>query len=367
MTADRCDPRATRVWPLAARHSKHAIADIRLDPDAAPPPPGAAAPLIDRTAAAIRAARARQAAVILVYGAHLVKNGAGPLVARLARDGWVTHLATHGAGVIHDWEYAFLGRSEEDVRAHVAAGCFGTWHETGHYLHLAAVAGAAAGVGFGAALGRFIVEEGYVLPERAQLAAAVARWAAAPADDPRLPAQAELLQFMLAAGLEGGAVRVPHPYADFSLTGAAYRLRVPLTVHPGIGYDIIWTHPHASGAGIGRAAHLDFLTLCHSAGGLEDGAVISVGSAVMAPQVLEKALSVANNHRRQRGLGPVRPFVAVNDLAAAAWDWSHGEPPPDDPAYYLRFCKSFSRVASEVVYVRLDNRVFLHNLLHALR
>ena len=160
---------------------------------------------------------------------------------------------------------------------------------------------------------------------------------------------------------------VAHPHADFSLTAAAFRLGVPLTVHPGIGYDIIWTHPHASVGAVGRAAYLDFLALAHSVGRLDGGVMLSVGSAVMAPQVFEKAMSVANNHRQQRGQGPLHPFIAVNDLAASTWDWSRGEPPAEDPAYYLRFCKSFSRMGGQVVYAHGDNRVFVHHLLHALR
>ena len=124
------------------------------------------APAIAATAAAIRRARDNGASAMLAYGAHLVKNGLGPIVARLLETGWITHLATNGAGTIHDWEYAYGGRSEEDVRSHVAAGCFGTWDETGRYIHLAVLSGAIAGMGYGEALGRFIAEDGCELPER---------------------------------------------------------------------------------------------------------------------------------------------------------------------------------------------------------
>ena len=97
-------------------------------------------------------------------------------------------------------------------------------------------------------------------------------------------------------------------------------------------------------------------------GRLDGGVFLSVGSAVMSPQIFEKALSIANNLRRQRNRPALRPFIAVNDLAPVDWDWSRGEPPSDDPAYYLRFCKSFSRMGGEMVYAGGDNRVFLHNL-----
>jgi hypothetical protein len=48
------------------------------------------------------------------------------------------------------------------------------------------------------------------------------------------------------------------------------------------------------------------------------------------------------------------------------WDWSRGEPPKDNPAYYLRFCKSFSRMGGAMKYAQCDNVAFLaHLLAHA--
>ncbi|MEW6755982.1 MAG: hypothetical protein AB1505_34130, partial [Candidatus Latescibacterota bacterium] len=179
--------------------------------------------------------------------------------------------------------------------------------------------------------------------------------------------RAEVLQAMVRWGLPPGRVEVRHPHRGFSLTGAAYRLGVPLTVHPGIGYDIVYTHPMANGAAAGRAALLDFHGFAHSVGRIDGGVLLSVGSAVMAPQVFEKAVSVANNLRRQEGLEPLCMRIFVNDLAEATWDWSAGEPPQDQAAYYLRFCKSYSRMGGEMTYVAGDNRVLLPNLLHALR
>ena len=82
----------------------------------------------------------------------------------LIERGWVTHLATNGAGTIHDWELAFLGRTEESVKQNVATGTFGTWDETGRYIHLALLAGALHDEGYGRSLGRFIVEDGVTLP-----------------------------------------------------------------------------------------------------------------------------------------------------------------------------------------------------------
>src|SRR6185295_13680708 len=140
----------------------------------------------------VSAARRRDASVILMYGAHLVKNGALAIVNRLLERGWITHLATNGAGSIHDWELAFLGRTEESVRQNVATGTFGTWDETGRNLHLALLAGALRGDGYGRSLGRFIVEDGVTLPATAALEKSLRE---APAD-PLAAARADLLQAM---------------------------------------------------------------------------------------------------------------------------------------------------------------------------
>ena len=86
---------------------------------------------------------------MLTYGAHLIKNGAGPLLNRLIEAGLVTHLATQGAGIIHDWEFAFQGESGESVRENAPAGTFGSWDETGRWLNLAVLVGAAEGLGMG--------------------------------------------------------------------------------------------------------------------------------------------------------------------------------------------------------------------------
>ena len=59
--------------------------------------------------------------------------------------------------------------------------------------------------------------------------------------------------------------------------------------------------------------------------------------------------------------------LAIVDLQdGGGWDWSRGEPPPTNPAYYLRFCKSFYRMGGTLDYIRCDNREFLVYLLHRL-
>ena len=90
----------------------------------------------------IRAARAAGRPVMCAFGAHTIKNGLGPVLMRLIEQGWITHLATNGAGIIHDWELAYQGRTSEDVRANMPHGEFGTWDETGRFINLALLVGA---------------------------------------------------------------------------------------------------------------------------------------------------------------------------------------------------------------------------------
>src|SRR5262249_18835056 len=132
---------------------------------AAPAPCDATNGAIVRACArAILEARQRSAGVLLIYGAHLIKNGGQLLLNQLMERGWLTPLATNGAGTIHDWEFSYLGRSTESVRDNVATGTFGAWDETGRCIHLALLAGGLSDEGYGQALGRFIQQDGTILP-----------------------------------------------------------------------------------------------------------------------------------------------------------------------------------------------------------
>jgi hypothetical protein len=350
-----------RVHPLAQRRSLTVADEILVDPASPPAPLDAAlAASIEGVAQQIRAARRRGATVLLIYGAHLLRNGAARIVDALLAQGWLTHLATNGAGSIHDWEYAWLGRSTESVRDGVAQGCFGTWDETGRYLHIALLVGGVAGEGYGQAVGRLIAEDGLTLPDPQELVDSIRR----DPSDGRTAARAELLAAMPRHQLAPGRYALQHRWKHASILAAAFHRDVPLTVHPGIGYDIISNHPMFNGAAIGRAAQLDFAQFGAAVEGLDGGVVLSIGSAIMGPQVFEKSLSCVNNLRRQAD----RPIVQghtiyVVDLQdGGGWDWTAGEPPKTHPAYYLRFCKSYARMGGTMRYLQVDNLAFVHHV-----
>ena len=151
------------------------------------------------------------------------------------------------------------------------------------------------------------------------------------------------------------------------MQAAAFRLGIPFTGHPMIGHDIIYTHPLLSGAAVGRTAMRDFLRYAASVSGLEGGVYLSVGSAVMSPMVFEKSLSMAQNIALQAGTAITRHFILVVDITPSAWDWTRdGEPPASDPAYYMRWCKTFSRMGGTLRYLAADNRDFFLALRAAL-
>lgn len=354
-----------RVHPLAERRHLTRADEILVDPAATPQATSDEnESRIRYCADQIRDARARGAAVMLIYGAHLLRNGAARIIQRMMAGGWLTHLATNGAGTIHDWEYAWHGASTESVEMNVASGTFGTWDETAVNIHRAILVGALDQLGYGRSLGRLIHEDGVTLPRADELRQAIQ---SAP-EDRLTAARADLLQTMVRFGWPEGRVEIRHAWKHASIIGQAYAHRVPVTVHPGIGYDIIANHPVFCGAAIGRAADWDFRLFGGAVNRLDGGVVLSVGSAIMGPQVFEKSMSCVNNLRLQAGCNVVGGHsIFVVDLQdGGGWDWSCGEPPKTNPAYYLRFCKSYSRMGGTMHYLQCDNLTFMHRLWHEL-
>ena len=306
-----------RLRPLGER-----VHDMRLDevlPLDAEGQAGAGLPLHDSPALHTIArrvveARARGRPVILMMGAHVIKVGLSRFVIDLLERGVLTHVATNGACVIHDYELARVGATTESVARYIAEGQFGLWRETGE-INDVVRAGAAEGLGLGEAVGKAIVE---------------------------------------------GGSRYPH--RDVSIFAAGYRLRVPVTVHVGIGYDIIHEHPSCDGAALGQASYTDFLVMAESVRGLQGGVLLNFGTAIMGPEVYLKALAMARNVAHQHGQEINRFTTAVFDLQDLGPDVHH-TPPKSEPAYYFRPFKTILvrtvQDGGESFYVRDDHRATL--------
>lgn len=321
--------------------------------------------LIKKTAGRIRMARNNGKPVMIAFGAHTIKNGLAPVLQKLMDGGWLTHLSTNGAGIIHDWEFAWSGKSSEDVRKYIGEGQFGIWEETGFYINLAILTGACEGLGYGESVGKMISREGLNIPDANALNE---KFSKGFNSDPDIAAaSADLAGALQKLDLKPGFLKIPHPFKKYSVQAHAFSLGIPFTGHPMIGHDIIYTHPLNNGGAIGRTALRDFLSFVDSISNIDGGVYISLGSAVMSPMIFEKAFSMAMNVSLQEDRPIKGHYILVADLAPSDHDWENdGEPSADDPAYYLRYCKTFSRMGGEMHYLNADNRTLLPALLHEL-
>jgi len=363
------------ILPLSERKNKSAIEKIAIDPDSAPPSIESYDPIINKVADTIIQGKQNNASIILAFGAHLIKNGLGLVLRRMIQEGFVNHLATNGAGSIHDWEFAFHGKSEEDVRANVQAGQFGIWEETGKYVNLALLVGASQGKGYGESIAELIHTDRIIVPDRNEIKKQILDIPSK--QNSKVKQIGGLIDLLSAINnecqqyqIQPGEIHIKHPFKKYSIQEAAYSSKIPFTVHPGFGYDIIYASPYNSGAAIGRTAEVDWLKFADSVARLAGGIYISIGSAIMSPMIFEKALSMTRNVAKQHGR-EIKDFtIVVNDIQPAGeWQWGTGiEPSKNSPAYYLRFCKTYDRMgARELHYVCLDNRAFLLNLYHSLK
>ncbi len=270
------------LLPLAQRAHDMEIADLLDLTDAANACDCADLPHV---AQAVLAARSHGASRIMMMGAHVIKQGLSRYVIDLIDRGVISVLATNGACAIHDYELARLGATTESVARYISDGQFGLWTETGELNDIIA-AGDAGGLGFGEAVGKAIA-----------------------------------------------ASDMPHK--DDSIFAAAWRAGVPITVHVGIGYDIVHEHPSADGAAIGSASYRDFLIFARVVQGLQGGVVLNFGSAVMGPEVYLKALAMARNVAAGTGKQITDITTAVFDLADLPGDLT-AEASKDSSAYYFR-------------------------------
>lgn len=191
-------------------------------------------------------AHAEGRTVVAALGGHVIKTGCGPYLVDWIRHGLITAVAMNGSAAIHDFELAFAGKTSEDVASSLHEGTFGMANETADAFAVASHAGVENERGLGAGLGKYMEE---------------ARC----------------------------------PFGDSSVVLAAYRAGIPCTVHVAVGTDIVHMHPHVSGAAVGEASHLDFRHLCRVVSTMTQGVWLNLGSAVILPEVLLKAVSVVRN------------------------------------------------------------------------
>jgi hypothetical protein len=184
--------------------------------------------------------------VVAALGGHVIKTGCGPYLIDWVQRGLLGGIVLNGAAAIHDFELALAGKTSEDVARMLPDGRFGMARDTADAFAVAARAGAEHETGLGSALGRHLDQ-------------------------------------------------LDCPHADCSLVLAAYRASIPCTIHVALGTDIVHMHPHVSGAALGEASMIDFRRLCSLVATMRQGLWFNLGSAVVLPEVLVKAVSVVRN------------------------------------------------------------------------
>ena len=296
-----------KLKPLAERVHDMTLADV-LPLDAAGEP--FEHPALPTIAQRILQARRNGAPIIVLMGAHVIKSGLSRFIIDLMARGIVTHIGMNGAGPIHDFELALVGATTESVARYIQEGQFGLWNETG-WINDIVADGLRDGLGYGEALGKEISKS-----------------ANQQIDEPTNQARDGTRP------LTHSPIRL-FPHADISILAAGYRLRVPVTVHIGLGYDIIHEHPNCSGAALGEASYRDFLIFTEAVTRLQGGVFLNFGTAVMGPEVYLKALSMARNVAFQEGRQINQFTTAVFDLLELGDDLGH-EAPKTDARYYYR-------------------------------
>src|SRR5580658_5105188 len=248
---------AVHTYPLASRKSKVSVRDFAKSPAGNASltkfldslPNILAAQDLRDLLVAIHHAHKRRAPILWGIGGHVIKVGLGPVLIDLMKRGFLSGIAMNGAALIHDFEIALAGNTSEDVEAGLGAGQFGMASETGQYVNEFSKLASRLEIGYGEAAGQF---------------------------------------------LTSGVLNVKH--ASSSVLVAAYKLRIPVTVHLAIGTDIPHMHRAADGPCLGAATFLDFRLFCALVKQMHPGGIyLNWGSAVLLPEVFLKAVSVARN------------------------------------------------------------------------
>jgi len=255
----------------------------------------------------------RRRPVVVLSGAHPIKNGQISIVIDLIERGIVTLFSTNGAGAIHSFELALTGASSESVRDALPKGDFGMAFETGAYLNYAIEIGSERGLGLGEAMGRLYCDAEF---------------------------RRHVIDRTFERHEDTGEYFKPYdgfPHADSCVFAAAYRSGVPACVHASVGTDIIDQHASSNPTAKGRTSGADFLVfadqMCRFTAG---GVVLNIGTAIMGPEVVLKAVSMAANV----GRAPDRLWTADFDVRPFVFD---DEVRDESQAYYyLRDQKSIA-------------------------
>lgn len=183
---------------------------------------------------------------IWTMGAHPVKVGISRHLIALMEAGFISQIATNGAMLVHDTEMTFWGHTSEDVPGTIHTGKFATTKETGEIINSAVDKAYKENLGLGESIGLTISE-------------------------------------------------LNPPNLDICLSATAYKLNIPFTVHVALGTDVVHIHPNINPAAYGECTHRDFRIFSAGVSKLKGGVIVNLGSAVILPVIIEKAIALCQN------------------------------------------------------------------------
>ena len=188
--------------------------------------------------------------VVVAFGAHVIKVGCGPILVDLIRRGIVNAVACNGACAIHAVDLATRGETSEEVPDTIRDGSFGMVAETLAFFDEVVQLAEKESIGLGAAVGKKLIDH-------------------------------------------------EAPYRQTSIFAAAHEALIPATIHVALGTDTVHVSSHTDGGALGAASMRDFRLICDVVSDLGaadespvGGVWLNVGSAVVLPEVLLKAVSV---------------------------------------------------------------------------
>ncbi len=279
------DTSRIRTYPVSERNNKVHLDDL-VDPAAVferrwEVPPHVEQQ-VEHIAAKIVELREKELPVVFFTGAHLIKNGLGPLVVDMVRRGLFTLVAGNGATSIHDFELCLFGETSENVPRALEEGAFGMAFEF-NYINAALIVGDRMALGYGESIGRMMHEAAFRREVESVL---------------HIPEE---------------SIRFEHP--EISVQYACYEKGIPLTIHAGIGTDVLDQHDWFDGRAKGGCSGRDFLIYAEEITRFtRGGMVLNIGSAVTGPEVFLKAASMAGN------IGKVPEGIITADFDIRPYD-----------------------------------------------
>ena len=275
------DPGQIVTYPVSERTNKVKLDDL-VEPDLVSQMTFIASKDVednlDQLAREIVSAREKNRPVLLFTGAHLIKNGLSKLLTDLVKRGLIAMISGNGATSIHDFELGLIGETSEYVPQALEKGQFGMAFEF-NYINGALIVGNRYKLGYGESVGRMISDALFRNEVENTLE------------------------------LKKNSIDFAHP--EISVQAVCYENSIPVTIHAGIGTDVLDQHLFFDGEAKGGCSGRDFLIYTEEISRFTEGGVIlNVGSAVTGPEVFLKAASMAGN----TGHTPGRIITADFDL-----------------------------------------------------